>query len=212
MAVLGHSWECYITLQFTALAGRSTGTFASKNMSDTNANPFKWNLINPVTLKLSSGSSIDVPRCSCRFRRWEGEPISYRGHGKKPLIEFDCQPVFAELAILGTLRQDGWDGVWVDTYRNTFRRGVPPDSCDLPSRAQALYDRICLENDGKQGGCFDVFVWRDQRYLFVESKWRAKDVLQNTQKEWIKAALRVGVPMDSLLICEWDFPPTGATP
>ena len=33
------------------------------------------------------------------------------------------------------------------------------------------------------------------------------DAIQTTQKAWIEAALCSGVPIDSLLICEWDFPP-----
>lgn len=182
-------------------------------MSDTNANPFKWNLINPVALKLRSGSSIEIPRCSYLFRRWEGKPIQDT-YGGKALIEFDGKPVFAELAILGTLRRVGWDGVWVDTFGGTkFLRSWPPDRCELPSHAQALYDRINMANNGKTSGFFDVFAWQDKKsYLFVESKRRSKDAIRATQKAWIEAALHSGVPIDSLLICEWDFPPAGATP
>jgi hypothetical protein len=179
-------------------------------MSETNANPFS-NLINPVTLKLRSGSSIDIPRCRYLFRKWEGEPIEDT-YGGKALIEFDKKPIFAELAILGTLQRAGWDGVWVDTYRIKFRRGMPPDCCELPSHAQKLYDRICKANNGKISGFFDVFAWKGKNYLFVESKRKSQDSIQATQKAWIEAALRSGVPLDSLLICEWDFELTGYDP
>jgi hypothetical protein len=172
----------------------------------TETNPFKWHLINPVTLKLPSGVSINISRCEYLFRRWEGKPIQDT-YGGKALIEFDGKPIFAELAILGTLRRAGWDGVWVDTYRRKFRRGLTPDCCELPSHAQKLYDRICKANNGKTSGCFDVLAWQGKSYLFVESKRRLKDTIQATQEAWIAAALHSGVPIDSLLICEWDFPP-----
>lgn len=175
-------------------------------MSDVKANPFSWHLIKPVTLKLVSGSSVDVPRCEFLFRRWEGKPIPDT-YGGKALIEFDRKPIFAELAILGTLQRVGWDGVWVDTFRRKFRRGMPNDCCNLPAHAQELYDRIRKANKGRTSGCFDVFAWQGENYLFVESKRRSQDAIRATQKAWIEAALQAGVPADSLLICEWDFPP-----
>jgi len=53
-------------------------------------------------------------------------------------------------------------------------------------------------------GCFDVFAWQDGDCLFVESKRKSKDSIQKTQKAWIVAARAAGIPLDSLLICEWD--------
>ena len=178
-------------------------------MSDnakTQVHPFISHLIGPQKIALASGNSVSIPTCHYLFRRWEGKPIQDT-YGGKALIEFDRKPIFAELAILGTLRRAGWDGVWVDTYRRKFRRGLPPDCCELPSHAQKLYDRICKANNGKTSGCFDVLAWHGKSYLFVESKRRSKDTIQATQKTWIAAALHSGVPIDSLLICEWDFPP-----
>jgi hypothetical protein len=168
------------------------------------ANPFTHCLIAPATLKLPSGDSVNVPRCRCIFRAWEGKPIPDT-YGGKAVLVFDGKPVFAELAILGTLQRAEWDGVWVDTYRRKFRRSLPPDSCDLPSHARELYDRICHANGGKTSGCFDVFAWHKEKYLFMESKRQSEDSIQATQKAWIGAALRSHVSLDSLLICEWDL-------
>ncbi len=89
---------------------------------------------------------------------------------------------------------------------------MPPDFCDLPSDARELYDRICRANGGKTSGCFDVFVWNKEKYLFIESKRESKDSIQATQKVWIDAALRSAVPLDALLICEWDLEPKGYDP
>jgi len=167
-------------------------------------NPFLNSLIEPLTLRLPSDDLVGVPRCRRVFMRWQGEPIADT-YGGKAVLNFFDEPMFAELAILGTLRKAGWDGVWVDTYRNKFRQALAPHCCDLPSHAQRLYDRIQETNGGKRSGCFDVFAWNDGRYLFVEAKRKAKDSIRETQKAWIQAALNVGVAIDSLLICEWDL-------
>jgi hypothetical protein len=159
--------------------------------------------VSAVELTLPSGKSVAIPRCGYMFSPWRGTPI-LDTYGGKAVLDWNGNPVFAELAILGVLERAGWDGVWVDTYRRKFRRSLPPECCKLPSHAQELYDRICRANDGKVSGCFDVFAWKDGDYLFVESKRKSKDSIQKTQKAWIVAALAAGIPLDSLLICEWD--------
>src|ERR1700735_4341635 len=91
----------------------------------TQMNPFASSLIAPLTLRLPSGDLIDVPRCTYSFTLWRGKPIADT-YGKKPVLHFLGKPVFAELAILGTLRKAGWDGVWVDTFRRKFRQALLP--------------------------------------------------------------------------------------
>jgi hypothetical protein len=172
-------------------------------------NPLRGNLLSPLTLKLPCGDSVDLPRYRCLFRPWQGQPISDT-YGGKAVLDFEGSPVFPELAILETLQGAGWDGVWVDTFRNTFRRAMPPDYCVLPQHAQKLYDRICRANGGKTSGCFDVLAWKDSDYLLVESKRQLKDSLQATQEAWVEAALRSGIPLDSLLICEWELEQTSS--
>jgi hypothetical protein len=167
-------------------------------------NPLTRHSISSFELKLSSGASVKIPKCKRLFLRWQGTPISDT-YGRKPVLDFNGEAVFAEIAILGVLEEGGWEGVWVDTYRRKFRRRMPPHCCDLPPHAQELYDRIKRTNGGKIGGCFDVFAWKDGDYLFVESKRKSKDSMQKTQRAWIEAALKSGVPLDSLLICEWDL-------
>jgi len=103
-------------------------------------------------------------------------------------LDFNGKRVFAELATLGVLQEEGWDGVWVDTFRRKFRPSMPPECCELPLHAQELYDRIRRANGGKPSGCFDVFAWKGGDYLFVESKLKSKDIVQRTQKAWVEAA------------------------
>jgi hypothetical protein len=168
-------------------------------------NPFTQHLISPVTVRLpSSRNSVSVARCHFLFKPWQGKPICLT-HGAKAVLDFGGQPVYAELAILKTLQETGWDGVWVDTYRKKFRRELPPDSRELPSHALVRYKRICRANRDKASGYFDVFAWKGPDYLFVESKRRGKDSIRANQKAWVEAALRAGIPLDSLLICEWEL-------
>jgi len=169
-----------------------------------NTNPLMPYSLSSAELKLPSGETALISKCSRLFLRWQGTPISDT-YGGKAVLDFNGEPVFAELAILGVLRESGWDGVWVDTYRRKFRRSMPPDYCDLPSHAHELYDRIRRANGGKVSGCFDVLAWKGQDYLFVEAKRRSKDFTRRTQRAWIEAALNSGIPLDSLLICEWDL-------
>lgn len=167
-------------------------------------NPLTRYSVSSVDLKLLSGKSVQVPKCNHLLFRWTGKPI-VDTYGGKEVLNFNGEPVFAELAIRGALDEGGWDGVWVDTYRKAFRRAMPPSSCGLPPQAQELYERICLANGGKKRGWFDIFAWKGQDYLFVECKRRSKDSINDNQIGWIEAALNSGVPLDSLLICEWDF-------
>jgi hypothetical protein len=167
-------------------------------------NPLTRHSLSSVELKLPSGACVNIPKCFQLFIRWTGTPITDT-YGGKDVLNFNAEPVFAELAILGKLQEGGWDGVWVDTYRRKFRPAMPPSCCGVPPHAQELYDRICRANGGKVGGWFDVFAWKGQDFLFVESKRRSKDSIRESQKAWIEAALHSGVSVDSLLICEWDF-------
>ena len=69
---------------------------------------------------LISGCSVLVPKANpCSFSSWSGPPIADSSCGK-PVLEFKGKPLFAELAILRILETDGWNGVWVDSYRRRF--------------------------------------------------------------------------------------------
>jgi hypothetical protein len=71
-------------------------------------------------IELPSGTCSRVPKCSPAFRPWCGPEIQDTYNGKQ-LLDVGGKPAFAELAILWALREAGWDGVWIDTYRRVFR-------------------------------------------------------------------------------------------
>ncbi len=152
---------------------------------------------------LPSGMVVPVATCFRHFKLWRGSPI-LDTYGGKAVLDYNGEPLFAELAILRLIQEGGWQGVWIDTFRQKFRQSLPPHSCDLPPRAQSFLDQA---NQGRKwrSGCSDVLAWDDGRYLFVEAKHKGKDRIRKTQREWLESALNSGVPLESFLIFEWSI-------
>jgi hypothetical protein len=139
------------------------------------------------------------------FSPWIGKRIR-NTYGGKAVIDFGGEAVFAELAILRSLKNNGWDGVWVNSYQCKFRVDLPEraDDCDLPLKPKNLFDAIAAIK-GSRGGCWDVFAWRANEFLFAESKRRKRDSMQPSQFQWLDAAIQVGLPLSSFLIVEWEL-------
>lgn len=112
--------------------------------------------------------------------------------------------VFAELAILRSFKQAGWDGRWIDSYHQRYLTEYwpTPVSEPLPIQRQSILDTIRAKAGGT-GGCFDVFCWRGEELIFAESKWR--DKIRKTQTLWLEAALDIGIREESFLIVQWRF-------
>lgn len=122
------------------------------------------------------------------------------------MLDFGGEPVFAELAILRTLQAEGWGGVWVDSYRRKYRVSYWGDSkkVSLPIEQEDLR-RAIHARAGTQGGCWDVFCWKDDMHLFAEAKRSGKDQIRKNQIKWLGAALELGVPLSSFLVVEWSL-------
>ncbi len=153
----------------------------------------------------NGAEQVDVAKCSLTLPAWSG-PLVRDTYGGKPIVVVDGEPLFAELAILRRLEQAGWRGVWVDTYRGLFRRGLPGLSppVDLPPERRALFDAIVKENGGT-GGCWDVYAWSAEGPLFAEAKRRRRDRMRTSQHRWLAAALSVGVPLEAFVVVEWEL-------
>jgi hypothetical protein len=152
---------------------------------------------------LPSGREITVAKATPSFRKWSREMPSDTFNGKPPL-EFNNEMVFAELAILRSFQQAGWDGRWIDSYHQRYltKYWPTPVSEPLPAKRQSILERIRAKAGGS-GGCFDVFCWRSEQLLFAESKWH--DKILKTQTRWLEAALGIGIPEESFLIVQWRF-------
>ena len=156
-------------------------------------------------VSLPSGSNVDVPTTTPAFPEWRGEMPSDT-YGGKSVLDANGHPAFAELLILRRLERTGWTGVWIDTFRRTYRRYYWQNDSEitLPERAQRALDTITDAN-GSASGCFDVCAWTDEHLLFAEAKRNNHDAIRETQKEWLESALNLGMPIDSFLIVEWTL-------
>lgn len=126
----------------------------------------------------------------------------------KPLVKFKSESLFGELVILRYLQMDGWDGVWVDTFHGrgvnkVFWSELPPNgSSILPKHAESIYDRIVEKNGMKSSGFFDVFAWKDQKYIFIEYKGKGDSPNQN-ENRWIRSVLKCGIKPEQLFFVSY---------
>jgi len=155
-------------------------------------------------IELPSGRAVRIAKATPIFKLWTGRPVKYT-YGNKAVLNFYRKPEFAELGILRIFERDGWQGIWVDSYRGKFRtRYWPADSVTLPDDKESLLNSI-YEASESRAGCFDVFCWKGRDYIFAEAKQCGKDKIQDTQKRWLQAAIKCGVPRKSLLFVEWEI-------
>ena len=161
----------------------------------------------PATLRPSGTypvrTSVHIPKATPTFRRWHG-PSPGDAYGGKPIVDFRGHPAFAELAILWALRDAGWDGVWVDSFRRRYRRTYwePEAPITLPKHAERLFQKI-QRRAAPDGRCWDVFCWRRERVLFAEAKRASRDHMRRSQLKWLRAALDLRLPVSAFLIVEW---------
>jgi hypothetical protein len=153
---------------------------------------------------------VTVARCSLSFAT--GDPAAFpldvpRSYRRKGLVALGGDSLFAELAIARLFVRSGWNAYWRDGYRKRWvadgdlsRRAV---SLPQPSLGASVID-IVRAARGSLSGCWDVLAWTHDRVAFVESKRRGGDRLQETQGQWLDAAVAVGVPLEAFVVLEWD--------
>lgn len=154
-------------------------------------------------LRLPSGQTVQIPKATPIFRLWSGE-FTGDTYGNKPLINIDGSPIFAELAILKLFQKDGWEGVWVDTFRKKYRTAWGDGGVVRLSGERLELLRAIHRGAGSASGCFDVFCWKDDLVVFAESKRKAKDEIRQTQLAWLEAAMQTGLDASAFLIVEWS--------
>ena len=111
-------------------------------------------------------------------------------------------PHLLNLLSFGALRSEGWQGVWIDAYRRKYQTSCNPlNEVILPSQQQELLNRI-YRRAGSRNGCWDVFCWKENIYLFAESKRYKHDKVRDSQKNWLESALAVALLVTSFLIAE----------
>lgn len=162
-----------------------------------------------MSVSLPSGGKVDLPVCTPTFKNWVGKLPNF-DFGKKPIVNYKGEGVFAEIAILRLLIDSGWNGVWVETYGGIHFLEDMPVGWKLSQHniSIPLDKKVILENiweTGKTTACFDVFAWKGNDVLFCEGKHKGKDRLTNAQTKFIEGALTCGVKTNQLLIVEWNY-------
>lgn len=152
---------------------------------------------------LSSGVDISIQKYFLTFAPWKGAPIP-NTYNNKPVIDWNGEPVFAELAVLRLFELHGWKGVWVDSYRRKYRIGLPDvaEPIELPQKQQQLIDSIKAKT-GRSGGCWDVFVWKEEEVLFIELKRSKKDQIRDSQVAWLEESLKSTLKTADFALLEW---------
>ena len=167
--------------------------------------------------KLASGSTVEITALTIGFEKPDPPKLpagtlhfapkgtAMKGtYLSKPLVIFDNQVFWGELAIVHTLINDGWQAVWVDTFhgrkfwQDMPNRARPVDLAQLEPNAHSLYQDICRENGGP-GGFFDVFAWRKDEVIFLQYK-DSSDSANKNEPRWLESALKVGIPKTSLYL------------
>jgi len=62
-------------------------------------------------MRLSSGEVVSVVKRHLSLKLWNGAPVPDT-YGGKAVLDYNGQPLFAELVVLRMLEGDGWEGVW----------------------------------------------------------------------------------------------------
>ena len=143
-----------------------------------------------------------VQRFCTTFASYTGDE-KIPSYGGKAVIEDDGRPTYAEFAALSLFLKLGWNGMWVDSFRKQKRLSLSEEA-QCPESISSLLKSIALIT-GTETGVFDLVLWRERTILFLELKRLARDRIRNTQIEWIKAALSVGVDLDCFAILQWDL-------
>ncbi|MCX6200295.1 MAG: hypothetical protein NTY88_13935 [Bacteroidetes bacterium] len=165
-----------------------------------------------------SESEIEIPKCVVQFQKWKGIPLK-ESFGGKVIVSVDDKPMFAELALLKQLIDDGWQARWLLNYN---RRNKPPvliaewkdekyenqkHEPIAELKINALLNGIAKLNSHSYEGCWDVLAWKNGEILFAQAKRNNKDLLSETKTKWLAAALDFGLQPDNFLVMQWDYNP-----
>jgi hypothetical protein len=151
-----------------------------------------------------SGHIVEVPTFRRHESRWKGPtPASFAAVPNKPPLNFEGLPTWAEFVLVRLLERSGWEAVWVKNWAGrAFWRDVE-SPVELPQIQAALFQQIETLTAAR-AGCWDIFAWRAEDVLFIESKQRRRDRLRPSQQVWLEAALESGVPLSAFAAVEWD--------
>ena len=163
-----------------------------------------------------NNADINIPKCSVKFKKWNGAPMK-ETFGGKAIIDVRGKPMFAELAIANLFIKSGWQARWIETYGkgkttpiflSEWRDDKYRNQILSPITDQKILDclsSIARLNNNSYMGCWDIIGWKDENIIFAESKRLKRDSIRKTQNNWLTAGLQYGLRQQNFLIVEWDF-------
>ena len=125
----------------------------------------------------------------------------------KPALAFEGEVTWAEFVILRLLERHGWEARWMKNWVGGREACVSVGRAEPLSRSAATMLRRIDQRAAiaSGGGAWDIFAWRGESFLCIESKQhRSGDKLRTTQLAWLGAAIAEGV--GSYAIVEYDAP------
>jgi hypothetical protein len=157
-----------------------------------------------ITVLPRSGCAVEVQTLRRREVGWGAPtPASFASVPNKAALNFEGHPAWAEIVLVRLLERGGWGAAWVKNWGGlAFWRDVN-DPIELPQMPSALLQKVETMT-GVRGGCWDVFAWRGDDVLFIESKQHRRDRLRPTQKIWLETAIGCDVPLSAFAVVEWD--------
>jgi hypothetical protein len=129
---------------------------------------------------------------------WEGEDRPELGEtwSRKGKFSVNGNRSCAELAVVHHLRDDSWDGVWVNAYRAELRSEWFPalavkaiSQTGAPLWVVEIFDGLRAANGGKLSGFFDVFAWREPGEVRFDEVKVGSDRIGDNQRKFVKLAL-----------------------
>lgn len=161
--------------------------------------------VNTETLIAAGKTPLLIDKYHFRFQSW-GKPHVLDTYGGKQILQLNNEPLFAELLLLRLLEQQGYKGVWVDTYSNKFWQRLPHFGFPVipDSELMDLYHKIYACKGGRRSGCFDIMAHKKEHFVFAELKKQKEDRIRPTQVEWLHAAKAVAPQSANFFIAEWE--------
>lgn len=150
--------------------------------------------------------SIQIQKKNLDLKLWKGLSINDT-YGNKRILEYNNEPLYAELVIVQMLINENKQAVWRDNFRNKYRNKLPEKSkgIELPIEISTQINEIRKVNKS-MNGCWDIISWNDKYKIhFYELKESKKDKIRLTQIEWLNTCLKLGYSKDNFTIIEWKI-------
>lgn len=153
------------------------------------------------SIAIADGHTVEVQKARPIFAKWEG-PSPGSSYGHKAILDYDGRPAFAELAILWTFMDAGWNGAWLDTFGGRALQAFwpSPQVVDVPEHRKELIHTLAKSCRAQP---WDVFCWKESFVAFVEAKRSQRDTIRDSQRAFLRNALASNVQLSSFLVVEW---------